>query len=368
MLSVLGQLWEEGFKPDWKRFYQEQNRQKITLPPYVYNCKKCWVDPVKNILLTDSIMNIVPVQKVEPEKFNKLNLNKLTDQIKSVLHDASGIDLHLMQPGTSFIEMGFDSLLLTQISISLSKKFNVPVSFRSLNEQLDTLETLTEYLQNKLPKEAFAEEITEPVTSVFATNPVPDNSVLGLLAQQVQLISQQINLMQGQEKTGIKEASVQTEKQPAAIQLSAEELAEIIKPFGATARIQREKDELSSSQQNLLKNLISNYNQKTAKSKAYTQENRSFMADPRVVSGFTPATKEIIYPLVVNRSQGSCLWDIDGNKYIDALNGFGSNFLGYQPEFIKKALHEQIESGYEIGPQHSLAGEVILQNCLDRYA
>lgn len=82
------------------------------------------------------------------------------------------------------------------------------------------------------------------------------------------------------------------------------------------------------------------------------------MADPRVVSGFKPATKELSYPLVCNKSTGSSIWDIDGNQYIDLVNGFGSNILGYQPDFIKEALHNQIEKGFEIGPQHELAGEV----------
>src|SRR5690606_8374756 len=57
------------------------------------------------------------------------------------------------------------------------------------------------------------------------------------------------------------------------------------------------------------------------------------------------------------------LWDIDDNKYIDALNGFGSNFLGYQPDFIKQALLQQVEDGYEIGPQYVLGGEVTALIC-----
>ncbi|MGY0037912.1 aminotransferase class III-fold pyridoxal phosphate-dependent enzyme [Pedobacter sp. NJ-S-72] len=82
------------------------------------------------------------------------------------------------------------------------------------------------------------------------------------------------------------------------------------------------------------------------------------MADPRVVSGFKPYTKEIVYSIVANKSSGSHLWDIDGNEYIDALNGFGSNLLGYQHPVLKNAILEQVEKGYEIGPQHELAGEV----------
>ena len=87
------------------------------------------------------------------------------------------------------------------------------------------------------------------------------------------------------------------------------------------------------------------------------------MADPRVVSGFTPLLKELTYPLVVDRSAGSRLWDLDGNEYVDALNGFGSSLFGHQPAFVKTALHAQIERGYEVGPQHALAGEVCQLLC-----
>ena len=40
------------------------------------------------------------------------------------------------------------------------------------------------------------------------------------------------------------------------------------------------------------------------------------------------------------------------------LNGFGSNLLGYKHPLIQHALQQQINAGYEIGPQHPLAGEV----------
>ena len=145
--------------------------------------------------------------------------------------------------------------------------------------------------------------------------------------------------------------------------LTTEEQVEVKKPFGATARIEKQVQGLSEKQQSFLKDLTLRYNSKTGSSKAYTQKHRSYMADPRVVSGFRPLTKEIVYPIVVNRSKGSRLWDIDGNEYIDALNGFGSSFLGYQPDIVKKAVLEQVENGYEIGPQHELAGDVCKLIC-----
>jgi len=81
------------------------------------------------------------------------------------------------------------------------------------------------------------------------------------------------------------------------------------------------------------------------------------------VTGFRPLVKELIYQIVIDRSKGSRLWDLDGNEYIDALNGFGSNFFGHSPDFIVKALQAQLERGYELGPQHPLAGTVAQGIC-----
>ncbi|MGI4751305.1 MAG: amino acid adenylation domain-containing protein [Janthinobacterium lividum] len=363
MLHVLGQLWAAGFKPDWKSFYTEQHQAKIYLPPYAYDYKKCWIDPPAATISSASFMaekSATILQEATQLSHKNLISSNLTSQIKTILYEASGIEIQDMQPESTFIEMGMDSLLLTQISISLTKKFQVPVSFRNLNEQYGTIEKLVNYLEGHEHLAASKQPSTintEPLTANH------DPAILSLLQQQVQLISQQISLLQGDKKTGVKEASVSAEKNPAVGQLSAEEAIEIKKPFGATARIDREKDTLNPAQQEFLKNLILQYNKKTGRSKKQAQENRAYMADPRVVSGFSLATKEIVYPLVVNHSQGSRLWDVDGNEYVDALNGFGSNFLGHQPEFIKKALLQQIEAGYEIGPQHPLASEVCKLIC-----
>jgi 4-aminobutyrate aminotransferase-like enzyme len=51
-----------------------------------------------------------------------------------------------------------------------------------------------------------------------------------------------------------------------------------------------------------------------------TQGSRAVLADPRVAAGFHPEWKEIVYPIVTVRSEGSKLWDVDGNVYIDLLN------------------------------------------------
>jgi glutamate-1-semialdehyde aminotransferase len=99
------------------------------------------------------------------------------------------------------------------------------------------------------------------------------------------------------------------------------------------------------------------YISRTPRSKAYAQEHRDKLADPRVVTGFKPMWKEIVYPIVVDRSEGAYLWDIDGNRWLDVTCGFGANFLGHRPPYVVEAVHAQLDKGFEIGPQHPLTGE-----------
>ncbi len=114
---------------------------------------------------------------------------------------------------------------------------------------------------------------------------------------------------------------------------------------------------LNPVQESYLAEFIKTYNEKTGGSKNFTQQHRSVFADGRVVSGFNAQFKEIVYPIVVERAKGAYLWDKDGNRYIDILNGYGAILYGHSPDFIVDALRAQLELGFPIGPQTELVGE-----------
>ena len=120
---------------------------------------------------------------------------------------------------------------------------------------------------------------------------------------------------------------------------------------------------LTPAQQQHLRAFIDRYTRRTAGSKEFTASNRAHLADPRSVAGFRQVWKEMVYPIVVNRSSGSRLWDVDGNEYIDLTNGFGMIFFGHNPDFIREAVKAQLDQGIEIGPQTPLAGEVARLVC-----
>ena len=387
VLSALGNLWVNGVEPDWNNFYKDQTRQKVWLPSYVFDRKPCWVDPpvVQPLIETNISNNFIntalqPVEPIPNQNTQIMRKPIILNKIAEIIEDNSGIEIEASEFNQSFLELGLDSLVLTQMAINLKNEFKTPISFRQLNGELGSPDLLAEHIDKVLPKEDFAP--APQASPVAATMNVPmaqpmniassgnQNSALNLIAQQIQLLGQQIQLMQGTNQPvapiTTNHAAPQATLSPLINKvpktsnedLSEEEKKEHEKPFGASPKIKKQATGLDEKQQAFLDQLIASYNKKTASSKAYTQKHRGHMSDPRVVTGFKPETKELVYPIVVDKSSGSRLWDIDGNEYLDVLNSFGACLFGHQPDFIKQAIHDQVESGFEVGPQHPLAGEV----------
>ena len=133
---------------------------------------------------------------------------------------------------------------------------------------------------------------------------------------------------------------------------------EPVKKAKRFSTVKLNENELSDEQQAFLDEVIRMNCAMMPNSKAYAQKHRKYMADPRTVSGFRPNMKEMTHPIVIERSAGTQLWDIDGNEYTDFTCGFGSNLLGHSHEITVKAISEQVQKDYAIGPQSPLAGEV----------
>ena len=380
VLHALGQLWQKGIEPNWQAFYKNQTKQKIWLPAYVFDRKACWVDPptAKTIVINNTLTELNNNESKQLQMNTVVQPNRKTtilEKISNIVLDTSGMEIESSDFDHSFLELGLDSLVLTQMAITCKNEFNTPITFRQLNAEFSTPNLLASYLDENLPLERFASAPTAVASNQNGVSHVPastlasntgtynNGAAIDIIAQQLQALGKQLELLKGNNS----EAVVVNESAKQQVKPVVNTLPEVLseddikahkKPFGASPKIEREATEINTQQQTFLKELTVSYNKKTAGSKAYSQKHRAHMADPRVVSGFKPLTKELVYPLVVKKSSGNRLWDIDDNEYLDVLNGFGSCLFGHQPDFITKALHEQIENGYEVGPQHPLAGEV----------
>jgi len=51
------------------------------------------------------------------------------------------------------------------------------------------------------------------------------------------------------------------------------------------------------------------------------------------------------YPFFAKKSQGSSIWDEDGNQYIDFCNGYGALLLGHRRKEIISAVSNQLKRG-----------------------
>jgi amino acid adenylation domain-containing protein len=160
LLNSLGQLWQNGLEPDWKTFYKDQERVQLrSLPTYAFNRKEYWINPIVQVAPDTTVLPLTdPVNTNESQPIplitKPMRKQQLIEQLKEILENASGIELDDVPSDLSFIEMGLDSLLLTQVSFILKKKFAQPITFRQLNEEYGTLELLASYLDKVLPEES----------------------------------------------------------------------------------------------------------------------------------------------------------------------------------------------------------------------
>jgi len=402
-----GLIWQKGFKIQLSQLVPHIGNDH-SVPTYSFKKERLWLDPKNHptfplakegVSIPDAIINTIisPLENKTTLIMSRSLLIK--EKVVSIIENTTGMSV--ADDAATFIELGFDSLLLTQLASSLKQEFKLNVTFRQLSETLASLESLTSYLDGQLPKDAFQPveiKIAQPIVSnanpiqiattfspqipqgnislpQFGANTMSANSggISDLIQKQLELMSQQMQLLSTMGMGNSNSAPIATptqiappvsenKNQEAKVHLHAPP-KDAPKTFGAMAKIEKVATQMAPEQQVFLQNLIGRFNTKTAKSKAYTEQHRKHMADPRVVSGFKPNTKEITYSLVVDKSKGTKIWDIDGNEYLDVLNGFGCILFGHNPDFVKKAVAEQLEKGYEIGPQHVLSGEVCQLLC-----
>ena len=355
---------------------------------------------------------------------------KILTELTAMTAGLSGYDPEDLAAGSSFLELGFDSLFLTQLATSFSKETGVSLTFRQLFDEVPTLDAVATYVDAALPDDPTPEG-RGPISDERSVNdrtgtgldrpsapetgnralddrrdanntgltdggaadvaaipeqPVswvgghPPAGVVEILSEQVRLMTEQLNLlrqMRGQQAVAVSspipvtdrgDASLVPNSRETALPVAKDNIRErtptpLPTGFGPGTASKPQTRTYSSRQLGAIRRLTERYNLKTHQSKARTQEDRGVHADPRTAAGFNPLWKELVYPIVVERSKGAHLWDIDGNQYIDLLNGFGPNFFGHNAPFVTEALIDQLRNSYEVGPQTPRAGDAARLLC-----
>jgi len=312
--SAFGNLWCHGFNVDWSRISPKRKRTPVKLPSYPFQRKRFWVEPKIVDEFSSATTSTKELSQITSLVVDSTQKTDVEAALKDLLSELSGLETADLDSSASFLELGFDSLLLTQVGKEIRDTFGVTVTLRELIDGFQSLNDLIAHLEANASSEK-----TAPLSG-------KDTDILA--------------------KPVVEGVKLSNTSLPAS-SLSA--------PVEST--------DLTASQEAHIKNLVDRYVDKTPESKRLTAEHRPYYADPRTASGFNRLWKEMVYQIVTVKSKGSRLLDIDGNEYIDILNGFGPGFLGHSPDIIVNAVTEQLEKGYEVGPQSLVAMEAAQLFC-----
>jgi acyl transferase domain-containing protein len=327
----------------------------------------------------------------------------ILDRLKEMATELTGVEEQYIATDIHFFQAGIDSLLLLQAIQGIEKALGVRVSLVELLEEITTLDALAAHLDGILPPEALAPangngkashaapqpepaQLVEPPLPAPvpqpagqpapapqpqpAAAPVGDSILERVIGQQMHLMAQQLEMLRGGTATvqasAPAPAPVPSSAAPAPAPSPAAAPAE--QPQPRRARHQPETfvpfqpinneapGGLTAQQKEYLDDFMARYVARTRGSRTQQERFHPVLADGRVTAKFRRAWKEITYPIFGERAAGSRIWDVDGNEYVDVGMGFGCNLFGHAPDFVSRALQEQIAKGYGLGPQSALAG------------
>ncbi len=338
----LGRAWEGGHSIVWPGW---GTTPKVHLPTYPFQRKSYWVRK-ESVREGDQKSDTTGIRLEKQQGFSEEGNAVLAgsgaeasvpvgaqgpsveERLRKLLLDLSGIALSAADDGRSFVELGFDSLFLTQARQAVQAEFGVRVTFRQLLSDFPTISKLASHIREvgPVPVEAVGTGVIEE--SATGKGPLGGGS-----DQEAAEKPREVGLQPGQQHGPFRPARIEPE------------------------------EELDERRRRALDELVGRYNRRTAGSKTYAAEHRGHFCDPRAASNFRQLWKEMVYPIVCARSKGARIWDIDGNEYIDVTLGFGVHYLGHSPDYVVEAVKRQMEAGFEIGPQSPLAGEAARRLC-----
>ena len=313
LLSSLAGAWLAGAEIDWTGFHGDERRLRVPLPTYPFERIRAWVDAAESKTPSLPPPTASPAAPMPTSGAELARPDRILGEICDVVQGLTGLAPEEIDVDSTFLELGFDSLLLTQANAQFRRRFDHAISLRQLFEGTPTPRSLAEHLDGVLAPDAL----------VASAPPAPPRSA----------------------------------PSPKAAPLPPAEGHGPWKPAAT------ERDGLTDRQRRHLDQLIERFNAKTRGSKEHTQSQRDHLSDPRTAAGFRLAWKELVYPIVVERAEGATLWDVDGNEWLDLSMGFGVTLLGHSPPRVVNAVRDQLSRNMAIGPQTPLAGEVAQRIC-----
>jgi acyl transferase domain-containing protein len=169
LLEAAGRLWVQGVQLDWPALHGHQRRHRVSLPTYPFERRRHWIDPLPATMETGT-QRTKPSAGLQSARLDREDAGtptelaapatatstSIAERLQTLLASVSGIPASDIDAASSFLELGFDSMLLVQVSVALAKSFNIDIPFRMLLEDVPTPSAVAAYV------EAHLQESTSP--------------------------------------------------------------------------------------------------------------------------------------------------------------------------------------------------------------
>jgi amino acid adenylation domain-containing protein len=357
--QACAELWALGVDIDWTPLSPTPFARRH-LPGRVFKRTRHWIDAPAPLPIQAPPPVVLAPPFLAETTLKQTDEPPMLTELLAVLETVSGAPIAEADAQASFLELGFDSLLLGQVATRIEKTFGVKIGFRQMLSDLPNPAALAAFLAAQAPKRAAAPNSPAPTPAPSApaglmATASASGDMLSLFRSQLDalngLISQQNALLSGAPNSAPAQGAPAPQPQKAPPPATAVPRLRMFDPKASAPAAP-----LTPPQQAYIADLALRAQRRAGASKAYADRHRSALADPRTASGFRPEWKELAFPIVAPRARGAYLWGLDGEDYIDLVNGYGQTAFGHAPDFVTDAIARQMRDGFAIGPQTPLAG------------
>ena len=178
-LSTLGELWVAGIPLNWDALLPPERRKLVRLGAYPYTRRRHFVEPPSaaesGATPGNSILERIERNGTKPREGAAATLPRRDERLFHLIGERLGTALVSSDRDRRFLELGFDSLGLSQLGARIRQGFGVRVPVRSLFEGLHTPGLLLAHLDSELPADEAPNDASpeEPTPTPAHPGPAP---------------------------------------------------------------------------------------------------------------------------------------------------------------------------------------------------
>lgn len=205
LYHTLAQAYSQGATVAWPALYADTAHPRLRLPTYPFQRQRYWFSNEDAMQQTPRLAPVhtttIPSGLPSAAKSRQAAmLAELRLMLANLLH----LPPTAINPETRFVELGADSLVLSEAVRQIHKRYAVTIALRRFFEDLSTLNALSDYLVQQVapdwapavqPAPATAQMVASTAGSANQQVPLPSSTtqqLLDIIAKQLELLTQSL--------------------------------------------------------------------------------------------------------------------------------------------------------------------------------